>query len=92
MGSNGVSFKQTVPIVDLSELTENNISNCVDIGSPAVTKIVKEIRNACIQWGFFYVIGHGIAPELVANLKKVASDFFHKPKDVKKSVERQPVS
>jgi isopenicillin N synthase-like dioxygenase len=85
-------LSESVPIIDLTEVLvalKQATSNGIPLNSPAVGKIVKEVRNACIQWGFFYVIGHGVDSELLGDLRKVSLDFFHKPKDFKNVIRRQ---
>jgi len=42
-----------------------------------------EIHDAATQVGFFYLAGHGIAPNLMAQAFKVSRDFFDQPEALK---------
>ncbi|EGC34533.1 hypothetical protein DICPUDRAFT_92205 [Dictyostelium purpureum] len=62
-----------LPIIDISNLQ-----------TEAGKKIIaKEIHDACKEFGFFYIRGHGIEESLIENLESVASRFFSLPLDVK---------
>lgn len=58
----------TLPIVDLREGTDAAAS---------------AIGHACRRDGFFYVVGHGIAPELPQRLEQLSHAFFALPEAVK---------
>jgi len=45
-----------------------------------------EIRQACLEVGFFYVSGHGVDPALVSRAFGAASGFFDLPLDQKEAV------
>ena len=62
-----------VPVVDLS--TRNT-----DEGRAA---IAATIGKACEGSGFFTVVGHGVAPELVGRMYRTTKDFFTSPEEVK---------
>lgn len=53
-----------LPVVDLSD------SDAVVAGA---------IDAACREVGFFYVVGHGVDPELVARLDRLSREFFARP-------------
>jgi len=55
-----------LPIIDVSALMR---------GAGNAT-VAGEIDAACRDTGFFYVVGHGIAPELVARVDRLAREFF----------------
>jgi len=63
---------QQVPVIDVSPL----------IAPPLVDRdnglklVATEIRNACCDRGFFYVIGHGIDASLFERLESVSRQFF----------------
>ena len=42
-------------------------------------KVAREIGAACEGLGFFYIVGHGICADLVANARQAAVDFFALP-------------
>jgi isopenicillin N synthase-like dioxygenase len=62
---------ERLPVIDLTE------------GAAAVAT---EIDRACREVGFFYVVGHGIDPDLQATLDLMARDFFALPDDEKAAI------
>ena len=42
-----------------------------------------EIRSACRTYGFFYVAGHGVAPQLLSDLDRACREFFAMPEEEK---------
>jgi isopenicillin N synthase-like dioxygenase len=62
-----------VPVVDLS-------TRDTEEGRAA---IAATIGSACEASGFFTVVGHGVAPELVGRMYRTTKDFFTSPEDVK---------
>ena len=45
-----------IPTINISSLVSK------DLGSKESLKIIKKIEKACVEVGFFQVIGHGIDP------------------------------
>lgn len=74
----------SVPIIDISGLRSND--------PPVIDKVDQQISEACEQWGFFYVINHGVDLELIQRATDVGLEFFHLSKDLKNSVARTEVS
>jgi isopenicillin N synthase-like dioxygenase len=61
-----------LPVVDVQPLVEG--------GSPAAAAAVAaQIQQACRDRGFFYVTGHGVAPELLSELAAASAEFFALP-------------
>ena len=58
-----------IPVVDISGLFS-------DSSGAAVEAIATEVRAACLDTGFFYVSGHGIAEDLMAGVL-AANRAFH---------------
>lgn len=56
-----------------------------DLDSPAARAA---IDAACRDWGFFQVVGHGIAPGLTDRLFAVAHEFFALPPAAKHAIRR----
>ncbi|KAL5728080.1 hypothetical protein ACHQM5_001203 [Ranunculus cassubicifolius] len=54
-----------VPIIDLSLLSNGDEEE------------LKKLDRACIDWGFFQLINHGIAEELLQRMKDASSKFFN---------------
>lgn len=64
---------QFVPVVDLS-------TRDTEEGRKA---IAATIGKACETSGFFTVVGHGVAPELVRRMYRTTKDFFTSPEEDK---------
>jgi polar amino acid transport system ATP-binding protein len=45
--------------------------------------VAQHIHRACRDHGFFYIVGHGIEPALIARLEALSHQFFALPDDVK---------
>lgn len=58
-----------VPLIDLSRATD-------DAGKASVAR---ELHDACRQIGFFYITGHGLSPDLIAQQFAWAQRFFDLP-------------
>ncbi|KAF8817070.1 2OG-Fe(II) oxygenase [Phlegmacium glaucopus] len=72
-------YFEKIPIIDLK-----------DLGSQDPTKrrqLADEIRNACIQVGFFYVINHGIPEHMTEGAIEMAQKFFSLPTETKMEIE-----
>ncbi|KAH6823548.1 hypothetical protein C2S53_012310 [Perilla frutescens var. hirtella] len=65
----------SIPIIDLSLLTSDN----PDHKSTAI----RDLDNACRDWGFFMVVNHGIPEELMSGILEGARDFFDLPEEEK---------
>jgi isopenicillin N synthase-like dioxygenase len=66
-----VLITDRLPIIDLGSCREGD-------GAPA-TRIVAEVSAACRRVGFFYVVNHGVDPELIAKAFAQSHDFFALP-------------
>lgn len=60
----------TIPVVDMSAVDED-------------AQIAAAIAKACREDGFFYLTGHGIAPETIAAAFKTIKYFFEQPLEEK---------
>ncbi|NYZ17674.1 isopenicillin N synthase family oxygenase [Azospirillum sp. RWY-5-1] len=61
----------TIPVIDVSVL------NSADAGERAAC--AARIGDACRSTGFFYVVGHGIDPAMLAGVYDAARAFFEQP-------------
>ena len=64
----------SLPIVNIRPLT----ARCGDLDAVAVA-----IDKACREFGFFYVVDHGISMDLIARLERVSREFFALPQGEK---------
>ncbi|MCB0501729.1 MAG: isopenicillin N synthase family oxygenase [Bacteroidetes bacterium] len=59
-----------LPVIDLKDfLNQSKLSS----------KVATEIREACIQYGFFYIRNHGIDETLQEQLETISREFFALP-------------
>ncbi|WRX09400.1 Oxoglutarate/iron-dependent dioxygenase - like 10 [Theobroma cacao] len=65
---NEVTFDHSIPLLDLQGLHGPNHSS-----------VIKEIGEACQNYGFFQVKNHGISPEVIDKMLHVSKEFFHLP-------------
>jgi isopenicillin N synthase-like dioxygenase len=61
----------TLPIIDLESSGEGD--------GALLTRVAAEVGAACRDVGFFYVVNHGVAPELIAKAFAQSRDFFALP-------------
>ncbi|MDH3731947.1 MAG: isopenicillin N synthase family oxygenase [Gemmatimonadota bacterium] len=51
-------------------------------------RVIEEVGDACRNWGFFQVVDHGIADELIDRVWSETRAFFELPRDVKLAISR----
>ena len=51
--------------------------------------VVEGIRNACITYGFFQLVGHGVPIDLQQKVLQCAEDFFSLPMNQKMAVSQK---
>ncbi|OAX38439.1 Clavaminate synthase-like protein [Rhizopogon vinicolor AM-OR11-026] len=66
---------QDIPVIDLSRATSPNESER--------KALADQIRDACMNAGFFYVKNHGISPECMDNALKAIKEYFSLPVEEK---------
>lgn len=69
-----MTTKNDIPVIDIQCLDEPDTLAALD--------------GACRDWGFFQVVNHGIEPEVLTNLAGKMREFFGKPRDLKRTIER----
>ena len=67
-----------LPVIDVAPLL------APEPAEPA--KVARQIEAACREHGFFYVTGHGVAPELIARLAAACAAFFALPPEAKMEI------
>jgi len=63
-----------IPLIDFSNFNQNKFA------------IAKQVNEACLQDGFFYVAGHGVSPFLQNRLSLVSENFFALPEKEKMQI------
>lgn len=56
----------------------------------AMAAIVAQVRDACLIWGFFHIVNHGIEDELHVRVLRQAEAFFRLPYSEKMKVAKEP--
>jgi isopenicillin N synthase-like dioxygenase len=70
--------EDAIPLLDLASF---------DAGESERAAFLSELRNAARHVGFFYLVGHGVEPDLLAGLMDCARRFFALPERDKLAVE-----
>ena len=68
----------SLPVLDLSQLAR---------GGPGAEQFLAELRTATHQFGFFYLVGHGVPQELMDTMITAAREFFALPEEDKLAIE-----
>lgn len=68
---------QQLPVIDISPLVSES-QDC--------RKVAAEIGEACRSLGFFYIIGHGVDPDLMIRLEELSRRFFARDKAEKLAI------
>ncbi|XP_048231110.1 2-oxoglutarate-Fe(II) type oxidoreductase hxnY-like isoform X2 [Ricinus communis] len=61
----------------------------IDLSSPHISSVADSIRQACVEYGFFYLVNHGVEEELIARVFEESSKFFSLSLDDKKKLLRK---
>ena len=72
--------KNLIPTIDISSIVNE------DFNSNKSIKTINKIKKACINIGFFQVIGHGISKENIKNICNVGNKFFSSSENNKKKL------
>ena len=68
--------KKYIPTINISKLN----LECISLKN---NDILKQIQKACIEVGFFQIVGHGIEKNLIKKIAKTAHKFFNSKVDNK---------
>ncbi len=63
--------KNLIPIINISSIIKQ------DFNSKKSIETIYKIKKACIEVGFFQVVGHGISKKDINNIIKVGNNFFN---------------
>jgi len=72
--------KNLIPIIDISSIINQ------DFNSNKSIETINKIKKACINIGFFQVIGHGISKKNIKNICSVGNKFFNSSEKNKKKL------
>eukprot|EP00958_Prasinococcus_capsulatus_P027315 scaffold5382_cov405-Prasinococcus_capsulatus_cf.AAC.2 len=75
------------PSPDCAALKTSSVP-VIDVSEPLRRETVSAIRDACIEWGFFHVKGHGISRQLLDRFRLHMASFFAVDKDLKNTIRR----
>ena len=64
-------MKNYIPTINISSLLKS------EFNSLPANNTIKKIENACVEVGFFQIIGHGIEIRKINNICKIGSKFFN---------------
>ena len=64
-------MKDYIPTINISSLLKS------ELNSLPANNTIKKIENACVEVGFFQIIGHGIEIRKINNICKIGSKFFN---------------
>lgn len=67
-----------IPVIDITALRHGT--------SQEREVTARTLGKACREAGFFYITGHGVAPEMMARLFDASRMFFHQPSAVKNAI------
>ena len=67
-------MKSYIPTIDISSLLN------LDFSTLAAKNTIREIEKACIEVGFFQVVGHGINIKKINDICKIGNKFFNSSK------------
>jgi len=80
-----ISFTEAegIPLIDLSPIAQT-----LHPSSDKVAAVIREIGNACEEWGFFQVINHGVPLEKRQRIEDLSRKFFAQSLEEKRKVRR----
>ena len=67
MNKIGTNHHSGIPVIDVNPLV---------LGTKARSDVAAKVGQACREWGFFYVVGHGVDEYLQRRLEELSRDFF----------------
>ena len=72
--------KNIIPTINISSIVKNGFENSKSIFT------INEIKEACINIGFFQITGHGISQKDIKNICKIGNKFFNSSEKNKKKL------
>ncbi|KAL0384427.1 UNVERIFIED_CONTAM: 2-oxoglutarate-dependent dioxygenase 19 [Sesamum radiatum] len=78
------SYSDSIPIVDFSLLASDNPDQRA--------KVLRDLDNACREWGFFVLVNHGIPDSLLKAIIDASLEYFELPEEDKRRYEAKSAS
>jgi isopenicillin N synthase-like dioxygenase len=75
---------RSLPVVDVAPLVAQRPAG--HGAAAGLTATARQIEAACREHGFFYVTGHGVAPDLLTRLAQASTAFFALPRAEKMEI------
>ena len=75
-----------IPDLDRAPVAPSDLNDgvpLIDLGGDPV-RVVEKVGDACREWGFFQVIGHGVQRDLTAQVLATARNYFALPIEAKR--------
>ena len=72
-----------LPVVDVAPLRSASSGGAQGAQAAGSAEVARQIEAACREHGFFYVTGHGVAPDLLARLTTACAAFYALPQAAK---------
>ena len=72
--------KNIIPTINISSIIKSGFE------SPKSISTINKIKKACVNIGFFQVIGHGISKKNIKNICSVGNKFFNSSKNNKRKL------
>ena len=79
-------IKNFIPTINISSIIKKNQDK------KKIYLTIKKIEKACIDVGFFQIIGHGIDQKQIKNICKVGNKFFNLSNKSKKKLSPKKLS
>ncbi len=73
--------RSALPVIDIAGLRRGDRDDCIAVAA--------QLRAACLDKGFFYISGHGIAADTIAAVFAASREFFALPEQDKLAVHMQ---
>ncbi|KAE9097716.1 hypothetical protein PF010_g15841 [Phytophthora fragariae] len=82
-----------VPVVDIGDLmtfsTDAEVDAALqDTNDRALREIIGNVRAAASEWGFFYIMSHGLPDQEVQKFQDAMKSFFRLPVETKRTIRR----
>ena len=74
---------ESIPVIDMGPYLAGG-------NAAAAAAVVAQVREACLTWGFFHVVNHGIDESLHGRILRQADAFFRLPYSEKMKIAKTP--